>query len=361
MACDVYFGDPPVAQGAGYTKPPRPNPTYANPSIAVSDIVSGTAIARDANGFVDVSSGQYQVAVNLYNAGSDDAPSATVELWWAQPSTATPLATIAMATAVGATQGVVPAASTFSAPFSTNWTVDTTNAGGTNLLSVNGGHVCLWAQASSNQATAACNSFSFNPADPFNDWFSAVQNVLISATGMKKKGRWSFGFVAGNGSRFGGENILVARAYDPRVDADKERLLGLLSMQRVRSKLGRCVRFGVPASVSVGLGTETLQGARTLPRKGVPPAAAIGNLGPLAHDLAAHLLADRVHHAAGDRPAEYRAKLASGQIHQAVVQVEPQGDAGEVHAIEVSQVVQAPQGPVPVGGLVVLFAPHCAI
>ena len=355
MTCDVYFGALPVQQGAGYVKPARPNPSYANPAIAVLDVVNNvsTPVVRDANGFIDVLSGQYQVTVNLYNAGASDATNTTVELWWAQPSTATPLATIAMATAVGATTGTVPAASTFLSSFATTWNVDTSS-----LATTNGGHVCLWARAY-NQGSSVCATFAYDQSNPFGDWYSAVQNVIISSVMMFQSRRWSFGFLAGNPSRFGCENVLSARALDPLVEADRERLVGLSSMQRVRSKLGRCTSFGVPASVSIGLGRETLQAPPIPPVGGLGPAAAIGNLGPLRHDLAEHLLGDTVHHAAGKRPAEYRAHLAAGQIQHAVVQVEPHGDAGEVHAVEINHMVETPHGAVFVGGLVVLFAPQC--
>jgi hypothetical protein len=347
--CDLYLG--PLNSRSGSP----PNPFWTNPSIT----------CPTAPGYVFTADGtSYPINVMLQNHDlMYGAMGATVELFWADPTTG-----FALTNSIGTvTQGIANATPVTDAnnTYTFNWAPNAA------VSSDNGGHVCLAAVASVNEPP---NCVEPPPQMPpaqavVTSPQVAIHNVQVNAPGgpmpppppgpggMRHRFPWPFFFGATNAGSLNGRTRLVARAYSPQVEADRDRLWELAFHPGVRSVAGRCLKFGTPASVHLATGIESIL-IPALGSKGT--ASRLSHTGPVHPDLADHLVKRDWVKSTSNHTAVKEVELFSRQSQQAAVWVEPHGEDGHLYAVEISHELLRDAGPpIVLGGLTVVFVPLC--
>jgi hypothetical protein len=164
-----------------------------------------------------------------------------------------------------------------------------------------------------------------------------------------------FFFGATNSSTKNGRTRLVARAYDPHVEADQGALWALAAHPGVRQVAGRCAKFAVPASVHLAVGRESVLAPPT-----AGPLQRLTHTGPVHPQFADDLVKRDWVKSKGAAAVHKEIDLLSRQIQQAAVWVEPHGHDGHFYAVEVAhELLQDAGPPILLGGLTVVFAPYC--
>ncbi|MGH7436384.1 MAG: hypothetical protein ACRENE_11985 [Polyangiaceae bacterium] len=351
--CDLYLGAP----NSRASTPP--SPFWTNPSISSS--TDPTLI------FTTGSMSIINVMLQNHDAGIG-AMSATANLWWSDPTTSFLLVA---ANQIGGSlvQAVGPAgpAGDANVVYNFGWSVPAAAA------TTNGGHVCLAAVVGTTEGPQ-CNE----PAPSGNGMTAdvtspqvAIHNIHVNAApgpgpmpppppgpGGGRGVPWPFFFGAANGARVAGKTRLVARAYDPKVEADQARLWELALHPGVRRAAGRCAKFAAPVSVHLATGVESVLVSAAASDKGLHPRLSF--TGPVQPELAHDLVKRDWVKSAGGAPAHKEIDLLPWQVQQAAVWVEPHGHEGHLHAVEVKhELLRDGAPPVVLGGLTVVFVPAC--
>lgn len=348
--CELYLG--PTGSYSG--TPPTPFWTNASIEVGTGSFNRGTA---------------YPIPVTLQNhqvGAMNGCMSSVVKLYWADPVTSfTCVASqeIPITTGQPAVQPISGASSfgDSSVVFNFTFSPDASVFG----TGTDPGHVCLLGAGFC--ASTDCSATAPEPVTPGNNPDVtnnriAIHNIHVQdpMPGMIRHWpfrTWPFFFGAAHGADVAGRTRLVARAYDPRDEGDRVRILELVAMRGVRAALGPGAKFAVPAEVHLGLGLENI--LLTPAKAFAGPAPRLGYTGTVRPELADDLIRGAWTKAtAGHAPAESVLEMVPHQIRQAGIHVVPHGpdrDHTHAYAVEVRHELITKAGPVVMGGLTVIF------
>lgn len=374
--CDGLYLGAPIGQ-------PRPNPFWTNPAIKpnadqfdIDDI--------DVAGYSDELDPALTQHIRVIVNNSQDYPiGALVELYWSDPTTGffadssriieyvratttdpgQPIANITVGGATAAGHGSNVANFTW-VPY-----LDDPGA-----AAINGGHVCLLARVSHNEAPqpggGACGGNMYDAASPTTDYRSAIHNIILVAGGAGATKKMKFAFAATNPFSQAVGTRLSVRALTP--EKSKPALEQLLAPARNYRFAAQGRQFGVPNALGVALGHERVlarqarptftntQRMLSLSRKGVPPrtplwhAPRLGHTGVLTEERDLFLRGSK--HPEGERQS---LDLLPHEIRQAVVAIEPSSHA-DLFAFEVVHETTEPH-PRLIGGITFIYRTRRAL
>jgi hypothetical protein len=287
--------------------------------------------------------------------------SAQVDLYWADPTTSFQAEAANQISAAVAVQSIgnFPPSPDPSVDYSYSWTPDSSVVS----TGADAGHVCLLAHAFCNSTDCTAPRL-VGPGD-FPDVTvarTAIHNIHVQdpTPGMMKRWPfhpWPFFFAARNGAGTAGKTRLVAHALNPADEADRRRILELLTVTDLRGPLGRCAKFALPAELHLGTGLETIVVPKGRPAGA--PAPRLGFTGTVAPDIAADLVRGAWTKGARGHAVTHELELVPRQATQAAVHVVPHPDEAHIYAVDIRHEMLTGTDPIVMGGLTVIFTTPC--